>query len=238
MILAINSSTLQYGIAILTEKGSVVTEHISPSGEKGFTGFMPVLDSLFVSSGFDRQDIKAVITAIGPGSFTGLRVGMATAKGLAHGLKIPIIGVSSTEALAFQVSSTDLKICSMITSRKDEVFYAVFQRDNKQQLIRLSDDTSIKLRLLTDSVKGPHLFIGNDYSAQADIIYEASGGMAVLAPAQMWCLKASSVGILGLKRFQNGDFDSIRDIIPSYLRPPDIRPNPYKSVKKTESIID
>jgi tRNA threonylcarbamoyladenosine biosynthesis protein TsaB len=231
MILAINSSTFRYGIAILTEKGSVITEHISPSGEQGFTGFMPFLDSLFVTSGIDCRDIKAVIVAIGPGSFTGLRVGLSAAKGLAHGLDIPIIGVSSTEALATQISSTKMKICSMITSRKDEVFYAVFYRDENHLLIRLHDDTSIKLRQLAGSVKSPQLFIGNNYRAQVDIIKELSGDIAAFAPEDIWCLKPSSIGILGLRRFQKGDFDDIRDIVPSYLRPPDIRPNPYQTLK-------
>lgn len=234
MILAINSSTLRYGIAILTEKGSVITEYISPHEEKGFTGFMPVLDSLFVTSGIDHRNIKAVIAAIGPGSFTGLRVGISAAKGLAYGLKIPIIGVSSTEALASQVHSTHLKICSIITSRRDEVFYAVFYRDSNQELIRLHDDASIKIRELTGSVKGHHIFIGNDYGSQAGIIKGLSGDVALLAPANIWRLKPSSVGMLGIRRFRNGDFDNIRDIIPTYLRPPDIRPNADHSVDRVK----
>ncbi len=233
MILAINSSTLQHGIAFIADDGSVISEYISPEEEKGFTGFMPALDALFVSSGIDRKEISAIAVAIGPGSFTGLRVGLSAAKGLAYGLNVPVIGISGTKALASQVSPAELKICSMITSRKGEVFYALFSQDDQGGLIRFNDDTSVNLRHLGESVKGPSIFIGNDYLAQAGIIKEVLGDRAELAPANAWCLKASSVGMLGLKRFRKGDFDNIRDIAPSYLQPPDIRPDPRQSAKKT-----
>lgn len=225
MILAINSSTLQYGIAVLSEDGAVITEHLSSLDEKGFTGFMPAMDSMLIRSSVSFDDINSVAVAIGPGSFTGLRVGLSAAKGFACGLDIPVIGVSGTEALASQAETGDLKICSMITSRKGEVFSAFFTKDTGDQLTRLQDDMSFTLQHLADSIDGPHLLIGNDYGTQAGIFMNMPGNMVVPAPENEWVLKASSVGKLGLKRFHEGDFDNIRDIVPSYLRPPDVRPS-------------
>lgn len=231
MILAINSSTLQYGIALVSEKGSLISEYLSPREEKGFTGFMPALNALADSSNILMSDIKAIAVAIGPGSFTGLRVGLSAAKGFACGLDIPIMGISGTEALAFQTAPSSLPVCSMIASRKGEVFYAIFTRDRENRLTRHDDDRSVKIGSICAIVKGPHLFIGSDYATQAEIIRDLLNDSSKLALEEAWCLRASSVGFLGLQRFKSGDFDDIREIVPGYISPPDIRPNPWNNLK-------
>ncbi|MFC1823691.1 tRNA (adenosine(37)-N6)-threonylcarbamoyltransferase complex dimerization subunit type 1 TsaB [Thermodesulfobacteriota bacterium] len=226
MILAFNTSTPQYSLAVLGSQGAVHAEYQLSSGTKNFSNFLPSIDSLLSLSQSNLHDLKALILAIGPGSYTGLRVGLSAAKGMAHALRIPIIGVSSLEALAHQLPCSAHRICTIIDSRKGEFFCALFVWSDDRKLVRLRDDTALKIERLDEFIDERTLIIGNDFRRQGDLLRSIHGPKALLAPAHLWGLRASSVGALGLLRFHKGDFDHPRDLVPAYLRPPDIRPTP------------
>ncbi len=228
MILAINTSTPQFGLAILDDDGTILAEYFM-SKEKGhFGSLMPALHFLFSKLNAKLNDQKAVIVAKGPGSFTGLRVGLSMAKGLCHGLKVPLIGISSLEAMAFQIPYSNLPIAPILFSRKDEFYTAQFIRTDGDNLLRNMDDVVVKIDDTPSMFEKPTLFIGNDYSKQGPVLTEMLGSLAYLAPPHLWNLKASAVGTLGLKRFHSHDFDNSLILDPIYLRPPDIRPNPFR----------
>jgi tRNA threonylcarbamoyladenosine biosynthesis protein TsaB len=227
MILAVNTTTMQFSLALMKNQGDILAEYLMAPGGKKFKGFMPEVHSLLTSSQADTQDIKAIIVAIGPGSFTGLRVGLSAAKGMAQGLEIPIIGVSSLEAMATQLPFTEHPLCPMIASRKGEVFTALFKRSDDHRMIRQSRDISLKLEEMPSIIVEKTLFLGNDFISQGDVIKETLGTKALLAPPYLWNLRASAVGSLGLARFLDQDYDDLQDLVPAYLRPPDIRPAPF-----------
>ncbi len=231
MIFAINTSTSRFSVALVEGVGGTLVEEyvISPSG-KNFRGLIPAIDSLAASSGITWRHLKAVAVATGPGSFTGLRVGLSTAKGIAYSLNIPLIGVSSLEAMAYQMPYTEYTLCTMISSRKAEVFTALFKWDNEQGVVRISKDRSLNMDELGSLIAGPTLFIGNDFNKQASYLRKLLGEKAFLAPAYLWDLRASAIAFLGLKRFLNGDLDDIRGLAPAYLRAPDIRSNHFPVV--------
>ncbi len=231
MILSINTSTPQFGLALLDEAGTVQAEYLMSEG-KGFGSLMPALQFLISKFNGDIHDLKAITVAIGPGSFTGLRVGLAAAKGLCHALEIPIIGISSLEALASQILHSDLPVTPILHSRKNEFFIAMFTQTNGHKITRTMEDTAIKTEDLSSTFDKPSLFIGNDFSSQGPTIKKALGSIVHLAPAHFWNLKASAVGVLGLKKFHANDFDEPLTLDPVYLRPPDIAPNPYSLSKK------
>ena len=223
MILAINSSTVQYSVALMTLKGVVVAEYmVIPKGNT-FTGFMPAIDRLLDSSGSDINAIEAVAVATGPGSFTGLRVGLASAKGIAYSMDIPLIGISGIDALASSVPHTEIPVCAMISSRRDEVFYAFYKKGADDSFKRRSGVESIKIKDIGSLIDTPTIVIGNDYDKQSSMIRESGNEYIIYARQDHWNLRASSVGILGLMRYNNNDFDNIMDMVPGYLRPPDIR---------------
>ena len=227
MILAINTSTPQFSVALLKEDGTVLAEYLTSEGKGHFGSLMPAFHFLLSTSKSDVHSIKSIAIATGPGSFTGLRVGLSVAKGLCHALAIPIIGVSSLEAMASQILYSDLPVISILDSRKGEVFAARFVRSNKHELIRNSEDICLKIEEFSSLLREPSLFIGNDFTGQGSLVEKILGPRACIAPAHYWNLKASAVGFLGLKRLHARNFDDPQALEPVYSRPPDIQPNPF-----------
>ena len=156
MILALNTSTPQFGLAMMEEDGTILAEYFM-SREKGFGSLMPALHFLLSKLKADIHDQKAVIVTTGPGSFTGLRVGISAAKGLYHALGIPIIGISSLEAMASQFPFSDLPIVPILYSRKNEFFTAQFIRNNGNNLTRNMEDIAIKLDDFPSIFKNPSI---------------------------------------------------------------------------------
>lgn len=227
-MLAINTSTPQFSIGLLLENGSLVTEYSMSPGAKNYNGVMPAIDYLLETSEVHATDIHAVMVAKGPGSFTGLRVGISAAKGFCQGLGIPIIAVSSLEAMASQASFVTLPVCPILDSRKGEVFVSLYRWSRRDSGMKpLTEETSLKLESLPSLIREETLFLGNDLSSQGPILTDILGSHALLAPAPLWNLRAAAVASAGLGRFEVGDFDDLRDLVPAYLRPPDIRPNPF-----------
>ena len=235
MILAINTSTLQFALALLAEDGTLLTEYLMPGGKGHFGSLMPVLNFMLNSSKSNIRDLKCISVAKGPGSFTGLRVGISLAKGLCHALRVPVVGISSLEALASQIPYANLPVVPVLTSRKGEAFTAQFIMNDDGQLKRSRNDTSLKFEDFPSLFQEPTLFVGNDYPNQGPAINKPLGSLALLAPACFWNLKASSIGALALKKFFLGDLDDPYLLNPLYLRPPDIRPNPFSLLSETKS---
>lgn len=236
MILSINTATVQFGIALMEENGTIAAEYFMTPMSKSFKGFMPALDDLLIRSAISKENIEGLIVATGPGSFTGLRVGLSVAKGVCQGFKIPIIGVSCLEALAHQIPYTTHPICSIVNSRSGEVFAALFQGSENGKIIRMREDTCLPLVNLPAFIEGKTLFLGTDISGQGPEIAKRCGKKAILAPAPLWNLRASAVGAAGLERFRQQDYDELQDLVPSYLRPPDIRHNPHPLLKDEPTV--
>jgi len=227
MILAINTSTTQFSLALVSVTGEVAAEYLISPGEKNFKTFMPAVYSILDACGKDISGLRAVAVASGPGSFTGLRVGLSMAKGVAQGLEIPIIGISSLEAMANQLPFMNHPLCTLMSSRRGEFIFAIFKWDEEKGISRMTEDQSVTFRDLAGFIDEPTCFIGNNFTAQEPEIKKVIGDNAIMVPSHLWNLRASSVGMLGFKRFLNNDFDSITDLVPEYLRPPDIRLNPF-----------
>jgi tRNA threonylcarbamoyladenosine biosynthesis protein TsaB len=226
MILAINTSSPQFSVAVLRDNGRLVAEQVTAVKSKNFRALTLSLDSLLQHSGVEFGHLRSLAVAVGPGSFTGLRVGLALAKGICHGLGIPVVGVSSLEAMASQWPDGALPICSIIESRKGEAFVALFRKKG-QELVRMSPDMCLRFDELRKMIEETTLFVGNDFDLQEGLIREILGPKAKIAPFPYWVLRASAVGLLGMKRMRDQGPGSLPNLTPSYLRPPDIKPNPF-----------
>lgn len=226
MLLAINTSTPQFSIALLESEGALRAELMLAPGSKKFGGLMPAVHDLLRASDTAPGELNGLAVALGPGSFTGLRVGLSMAKGLCHGLGIPIIGVSGLEALASQLPLAEIALCPVLTSRRGEIFAALFEWSADGDLIAIQQVRSLKFEDLNTFVERKAIFIGNDYKAQGELICAHVGQRAMLAPPHLWNLRASSVGSIAMQRQCAGRIDDLETLVPTYLRPPDVRPNP------------
>lgn len=232
MILALNTSTRQCSMALLGKDCTVIAEQLMFEGKGHFSGLMPAVDMLLTGAEFDPKDIRCVAVATGPGTFSGLRVGLSLAKGFCQALHVPIIGISSLKALAFQLPFTANPIAPILSSRKGEVFTALFQWDPENGLQRKGKDNCFRISEFPSLFKEATVFVGNDYFNQGPLLQELLGAHARIAPPHCWQLKASSVGALAFARFDTGDIDDPGNLIPRYFRSPDIRPNPNFPIHK------
>ena len=202
----------------------LLAEYILPSNVSHFSNLMPAIDDLLIKAGLRPQKLGGLIVALGPGSFTGIRIGLAVVKGFSQCLNIPIVGVPTLLAMANQLPYLEEDICPLVASRKGEVFTALFRWSADGHLSRLKEDTCLRISDLSSVIKNKTIFIGNDLPDQGPILEQQLGEKKLLAPANLWNLKASSVGILGLKRLKKGNPDSLSELVPIYLREADIRP--------------
>ena len=236
MILSMNTSTAQFGMAVMEESGVIRAEVFLTPDSKSFKGFMPALSDLMIRSSTEKEQVACLVVATGPGSFTGLRVGLSAAKGLSQGLKIPIIGVSGLEAMANQLPYSAYPICSIINSKHEEVFAALFKWSEDGKLTRMKNDTRMPFMNLISFIKEKTLFLGTNFHGQGPQIVKICGQKALLAPPSLWNLRASAVGSAGLDRFRRQDYDDLQDLVPSYLKAPDIRHNPYPLLKNESPV--
>jgi len=217
----------------MNEEGALVAESVFFGGSEKFRPLMPALHDLLAYATTEISKVKALAVVIGPGSFTGLRIGLSVAKGICQGLQIPVIGVSSLEAMAAQLPFAPYRICTLIDSRKGEFFAALFRwSEDEGEMVRVKEDTSLTATELAGFVEGPAVFLGNDWERQHSSIQKAVGERALLAPPPLWTLRASAVGYVGLRSAREKGFDELHGLVPSYLRPPDIRPNPYAPARR------
>ena len=237
MILALNTSTPQIGIAVMHKGGWPLANMALLQGPSHFGSLIPAVHFLLENMGIDIHQIEGVAVTVGPGSFTGLRVGVATAKGFAHALGIPLVGISSLKALAISVGKLDnsMIVAPLLDSRRDEVFTTSFLNENNK-LVQIAEEHSVQFDSLSDIYDPLHtLFIGSNPSVQMPRLSEIYPNGFIAAPVHLWSADAAAVGSLGLSRFLCKDYDDLQTLTPVYLRPPDIRPNPYASFFKAKT---
>ncbi len=222
-ILSINSSTKQYSLAVLRDE-NLLGEYVISSGSNHYAGLMQSLDELMNKTDLVINELNGIVITLGPGTFTGIRVGLSLGMGICQALNIPIVGLHTLHALASQLPFVKKNICSIVTSRKNEVFAALFRWDKNGSLSRIKGDICIGIQDIGSLVKDNTIVIGNDFVQHGQILKDMRKRGLSLAPADLWNLRASSAGILGLKKIAAGKTDSLGTISPIYLRDADIRP--------------
>ena len=167
-ILGIDSSTPKGSVALL-ENSHLLKEASLPDGSTYSNCLLSTIDQLLLETGLQLGSIDAFAVTTGPGSFTGLRVGVSLAKGFVLSSQKPFIGVSSMEALAYRIESAKYPVCTLLDARKKQVYSAKFSLSGGE-VKRLEEDTVVSPQELCDSISEPTQFIGinpyEDYFAE------------------------------------------------------------------------
>jgi len=222
LILSIDTSTKYESVALLEDE-NLKAEYCIYCPSSHSESLLSLINRVLLDKKLDIKDIDGICVSLGPGSFTGLRIGLSVAKGLAFGLKRPLVGISTLEALALQVPATDpIKISPMLDARKSEVYTALFQAKSCCEIKRLANDMVISPKSWLENLKGKKtIFVGDGAFLYRDLIEEILGENAFIASPIFSIPHASTVGLIGLKRLKNNDVDDINLLTPLYTRPPD-----------------
>ncbi|MBI5328709.1 MAG: tRNA (adenosine(37)-N6)-threonylcarbamoyltransferase complex dimerization subunit type 1 TsaB [Deltaproteobacteria bacterium] len=218
-ILVIDTATASGSIALL-EDGQPIAELTTCIQKTHAERLLLSIKTLLQGIGTRIEDIDGFALTAGPGSFTGLRIGLATIKGLAWSLNKEVAGVSTLEALAMNLPYSDKQICPLLDARKKEVYAGIYRCDGNRPE-RIMDDIAIKPDALLEKIKEPTIFLGDGVKIISELKSEIGNRKSeiIFAPSHLWTIKASNIGLLAWKRFQNGDSHSPQTAGLNYLRP-------------------
>lgn len=212
-LLAVETSGRSGSIALVTADGQTQQRELSSEGRRHAQTLVSDADELVSEHGLSPRDIQCVAVSMGPGSFTGLRVGIVFAKTFGWLNKCPVVAVSTFEAIAWQARDLSQRIVVIGDAQRGELFCGVFQakegRVTPESPVRISQPEQVARAVRsTDCVTGPGLDKHRD-------MFSAS---ATIAPEAVWTPQASSVASLGTVSFSMGDIADPWKLEPFYLR--------------------
>lgn len=215
LILGIETSTRIGGIALIDDK-DLIAECRLNIGMVHSEKLMIVIDRLLGDAGIWLEDLDCIAVSIGPGSFTGLRIGLSTAKGISTATGKPIIPVPTLDAMAHNMRVSRCQICPMIDARKKEVYTAIFEYGNTFGMRRITDYMVDKPGKILDYICGEAIFVGDGAEAYHDLIVERLGEKALFVPNGL-SSSAVTVAEVGSNMFKNG-IKHEKTLIPLYIR--------------------
>lgn len=220
MILAIDTSSETAGLALL-DKQQLIAEMAWRCGQNHTIQLLPQVHNILKSTNYNLSDITCVVVAKGPGSFNGLRVGISTAKGLSFGLGVPIIGISTLEATAYQHIEVGLPVCAISGAGRSEIAAAVYQ-EKRGKWHQVTAEHITTLDILLGEIQTKTLFCGEYVAQVAEVITEKLGAKAVIPPNIALTRRAGFLAELGAVKLKAGELDNPATLQPLYLRKPPI----------------
>lgn len=235
-ILAVDTATKSCSVAVVNEK-TIVSEYTVNHKDTHSKFVMGLIHEILAISHLTVKDLDGFAVTIGPGSFTGLRIGLSTVKGLALATGKPVVGVSSLAALAFPVciptsspvTGSSALICPMLDARRDEVYTGGY-RFNGTTLINELPPRAVRPDFAVKDINEPCIFVGDGAIAYAELIKSNLGPLAVFANFPGHVIRASAVGHIAMARFKNKDTDDPGRLKPVYLRKSDAEKNLKSSI--------
>jgi tRNA threonylcarbamoyladenosine biosynthesis protein TsaB len=217
-LLLVDTATNSLSMA-LCDGERVIASQSASGGPSTAARLNPFLQALFADSGLGPADLDALAVTVGPGSFTGLRVGIAFVKGLAMALDRPVVPLSSLELLAMNARGSAIPVCSMYDARKSEVYAAVYDcRGAMQSIIH---ETAASPAVFIEKITTRTLFIGDGAVRYRDLIEQQLGDLADFADPVMNEPQASAGVMLALSGLAFGKALQPVALLPRYLRLPE-----------------
>ena len=219
-ILAFDSSGLVASVAIVQDD-NLIAEYTTNYKKTHSQTLLPMLDEVVRMTETDKKSFDLLAVAAGPGSFTGLRIGSATVKGLALAWDIPVVAVPTLEALAYNAWGSRRIICPIMDARRRQVYTGLYRFDKDDKMEVLMDQVPMDIDVLIEVLgdRGEEvLFVGDGIDVYADTIRQKMTVPFSFAPAHMNKQRAGSVAVAAKKRYEEGIYISGDDFAPEYLR--------------------
>ena len=216
-ILAVDSCSCVATGAILRD-GVLAAEFVINDKKTHSVKLLPQIENMLSSVDADYGDIDFFACTKGPGSFTGQRIGIATVKGLAHAVGKTVVGVSSLEAMAYNVPFFDGLISPIMDARRSQVYNSVLKFENGVLTV-IKPDRALALSQLLDELSGEKvIFLGDGVPVFKDEISARLGVNAYFAPPHLLHLRGGSVAACAAGKIKNGEAVTYEKLLPSYLR--------------------
>lgn len=222
-ILALDSSSQAASVALCEGNVLVAESSINIRSTHSQT-LLAQLDSLLNDAGWTLSDLDLVAVVAGPGAFTGLRIGLATAKGLGQALSLPVVTVSSLHAVAMNLPFSPLPVCVFLDARKKEVYCQTFRWQNAA-FVSIDAARVLAPEKALAALAGEVILAGDGVPVYQALIERYCAGKAHLAPACAHPIQASKVAWLALQEYHRGAELSAENILPTYIRPSDAELN-------------
>ena len=218
-ILGLDSSGIVASVAVVEDE--ILTAEYTVNYKKTHSQtLLPMLDEVAKMTELDLDTVDAIAVAGGPGSFTGLRIGSATAKGLGLALKKPLISVPTVEALAYNLYDTQGLICPIMDARRNQVYTGIY-RFKDLRLQTVEDQMAVPIEELLAKLEqyGERVtFLGDGVPVFRKLIQEKLQAAFSFAPAHANRQRAAAVASLGLVYYEEGKYGTAEEHVPDYLR--------------------
>jgi len=218
-ILVLESSGLVASVAVVTEE-KLIGEYTTNFKKTHSQTLLPMMDTLLKMIGIPVQEMDAIAVSGGPGSFTGLRIGSATAKGLGLALSIPIISVPTVDAIAYNLCGTDAVVCPLMDARRNQTYTGLYSFDgNEMEVLKEQCAVGIdEIISIVNQFEQPVTFLGDGVPVFQEYIAENCSVPYTFAPAHVNKQRAGAVAALGMKYFAEGRSETAAEHKPEYLR--------------------
>ncbi len=216
-ILGIQTCTLVWSVAIIDGE-KILGEYIFDSYERLSKILVPSIDELGKKLGIKKEDLDGIAVARGPGLFTGGRMGISVAKGLALGLDIPAVGISTLDALAFNLSYCAYPVCALISSKGQDVYSAVYKSADRS-FKKTEKESVFGIEQRLKKIKKPTIFVGEAAVRYKDIIKKKLGKSAIFVPASLNYIRASDIAFQARDKIKKAGKISSLTLGAQYLRP-------------------
>jgi len=218
-ILGIDTSTKFCNLGLIEDENILIEYTINSLKKKHSSILVPAIKDLLKTIDLKIEEINGIAVSIGPGSFTGLRIGLCVAKGLCYARSLPLLGIPTLDAMAFSLKEIPYLICPVLESKKDEIYDVVFRGGDSLHRVmdyKCEDIQSLLVRLFP--LKEKIIFLGDGIKNYRGIIKEKIGKDALFIDSQLNLPVATSIAFLGLNKLKKGEEDEISTLSPFYLR--------------------
>ncbi|SDJ93571.1 tRNA (adenosine(37)-N6)-threonylcarbamoyltransferase complex dimerization subunit type 1 TsaB [Natronincola ferrireducens] len=218
-MLALDTSSIVATVAILDEDklvGEYILNHKKTHSQK----LMPMIEDILKSCELTPKDIDVFAVALGPGSFTGLRIGLATIKAMAQALEKPVIGVSTLEALTYNLPYAKELVCPILDAQRDLVYTGLYQWQ-QGEFIKVMEEEVVTIEALLENLKTRGekvIFLGDALEKFRGVILQELKENAIIPPAIVRMPRASSVAELASRRRRAGNLQKASEVLPIYMR--------------------